>query len=86
MRELALRSPWFCGVGTEAIGKTAHHSVLQLVIDESRRLRCEGWQPNGTHFKCFAALSCVQYGPAKAGFRLKAGTTNFRTGVCSTEL
>ena len=51
--------------------------------------RSEGWQRwqlNGTHFGCFAALSCLQYGPAKAGFRLKAGTTNFRTGVGSTEL
>jgi len=37
----------------------------------------------------FAALLCLQYGPAKAGFRLKAvlqASTNFRTGVCSTEL
>ena len=41
----------------------------------------------GTHFGCFVALFGLQYGPAKAGFRLKAGTTNFRTGVCcSTEL
>ena len=52
----------------------------------SRRFMSERWQSNGTHFGCFAALSSLQYGPAKAGFRLKAGTTNFRTGVCSTEL
>ena len=53
------------------------------------KTRSDCWQrcqPNGTYFGCFAALSCLQYGPAKAGFRLKAGTTNFRTGVCSTEL
>ena len=30
-------------------------------------------QPNGTHFRKFAALLCLHYGPAKAGFRLKAG-------------
>jgi len=28
--------------------------------------------PNGTHFRKFAALLWLQYGPAKAGFRLKA--------------
>ena len=27
----------------------------------------------GTHLVCFEALSRLQYGPAKAGFRLKAG-------------
>ena len=27
---------------------------------------------DGTHFRKFSALLCLQYGPAKAGFRLKA--------------
>ena len=55
-------------------------------MDYVKAGRLAGILPNGTHFGCFAALSCLQHGPAKAGFRLKAGTTNFRTGVCSTEL
>ena len=48
-----------------------------------------GVKPNGTHFKKFAVLFCLQYGPTIAGFRLKAvlqTSTNLRTGVCSTEL
>ena len=31
-----------------------------------------GRPSDGTHFRKFSALLCLQYGPAKAGFRLKA--------------
>ena len=67
--------------------KNSTQHAFRIVMLTLRSELAKFWlQLNDTHFRKFAALLCLQYGPAKAGFRLNSGTTNFRKGVCSTEL
>ena len=68
-----------------AYNNSTQHAFRIVMLTLRSELAKFWLQLNDTHFRKFAAL-CLQYGPAKAGFRLNSGTTNFRTGVCSTEL